>query len=226
MRDAAYELLLKSSRREIHAKVAVQQPKKEMSPEVVADQPELLAYHYSLAGNAELAVRYWLIGGHRAHGRSANVEAIAQFEKALELLETLPKTPTRDETELEIWSLTDPLGLCLVAVRGYSADDTRKSFERAYALSADFGGPLREFQAIFGMRGYYRMVARHDRSIELGETLLTKAEALHQPITLAVGHRALGSTLFTLGDFSGAREHLEKAISRVPPASTERKSLS
>jgi tetratricopeptide (TPR) repeat protein len=221
MRDAAYESLLKSSRREIHAKVAA--TIEEMSPEVVADQPELLAYHYSLAGNAELAVRYWLIGGHRAHGRSANVEAIAQFEKALESLETLPKTPTRDETELEI-QLT--LGLCLVAVRGYSADDTRKSFERAYALSADFGGPLREFQAIFGMWGHYWMVARHDRSIELGETLLTKAEALHQPITLAVGHRALGSTLFTLGDFSGAREHLEKAISLVPPASMERRSLS
>ncbi len=100
MRDAAYESLLKSSRREIHAKVAA--TIEEMSPEVVADQPELLAYHYSLAGNAELAVRYWLIGGHRAHGRSANVEAIAQFEKALELLETLPKTPTRDATELEI----------------------------------------------------------------------------------------------------------------------------
>jgi tetratricopeptide (TPR) repeat protein len=219
MRDAAYESLLKSTRRELHAKVAA--TIEEMSPEVAADEPELLAHHYSLAGNAESAVRYWVIGGDRAHGRSANLEAIGQFEKALEHLILLPEAQTRDETELEIQL---SLGLCLVAVRGYSAEGTRKSFERAYALSARFGGPLKEIQAIFGLWGHYWMVARHDRSIEFGEMLLAKAELLHQPITLSVAHRALGSTMFTFGNFSRAREHLEKAISLLPCASTEKRS--
>ena len=135
----------------------------------------------------------------------------------------LPEAPTRDETELEIQL---SLGLCLVAVRGYSAEDTRKSFERAYALSAYCGGPLKEIQAIFGLWGHYWMIARHDRSIEFGEMLLAKAEPLHQPITLALAHRALGSTLFTLGDFSRAREHLDKAISLLPRASAEQRSQS
>ena len=68
-------------------------------------------------------------------------------------------------------------------------------------------------QAIFGLWGHYWMKAEHDRAIALGETLLAKGETLGDPTVLAVGHRALGCTLFTFGDFVRAREHLEEAIS-------------
>lgn len=221
LRDAAYESLLKSSRREIHARVAAVIEKE--CPEILAGQPELLAYHYSLAGNAESALRYWLVGGRRARSRSANLEAAGQFQKALECLALLPETRERCETELEIQL---SLGLCLVAVRGYSADDTRKSFERARALSAQLGEPDKEIQAIFGLWGHHWMRARHDQAIELGETLLAKGEARHDPIARAVGHRSLGSTLFTRGDFDGAREHLERAISLAREADVEASSLS
>ena len=45
------------------------------------------------------------------------------------------------------------------------------------------------------------------------ETLLARAELLRDPIAVVVGHRAIGSTLFTCGDFVRAQEHLEGAIS-------------
>jgi tetratricopeptide (TPR) repeat protein len=208
VRDAAYESLLKSSRREIHARVGAVIEKE--WPEIVAGQPELLAHHYSLAGNPELAVRYWVIGGQRARSRSANLEAIGQFQKALESLELLPETPSRNGAELDIQLSR---GLCSIAARGYSADDTRKPFERACALSALLGEPYKEIQAIFGLWGHYWMRAQHDRAIELAETLLGKANTLRDPIGLVVGHRSLGSTLFTLGEFARAQEHLERAIS-------------
>lgn len=207
VRDAAYDSLLKSSRREIHSRVGSIIWKE--WPDIVASQPELLAHHYGLAGNAELAMRYWLLGGQRARNRSANLEATGQLQKALECLELLTETRERKETELEIQL---SLGLCFIAVRGYSADDTRKSFERACNLSAELGEPRKELQAIFGLWGHYWMRARHDRAIELGETLLAKAAPLHDPTALIVGYRSLGSTLFTLGDFVRARDHLEHAV--------------
>ena len=207
VRDAAYESLLKSSRREIHARVGavIEQER----PEVVASQPELLAHHYSLAGNAELAVRYWMMGGQRARSRSANVEAQVQFQKALEFLEQLPDTPTRRENELEIQLA---IGLCSIAVHGYSSDGTRKAFERACSLSAQLGQPHREIQSIFGLWGHFWMRAQHDRAIALAEMLLAKSEMLSDPVGLVVGHRSLGSTLFTRGEFVRARQHLERAI--------------
>jgi class 3 adenylate cyclase/tetratricopeptide (TPR) repeat protein len=207
VRDAAYESLLKSSRREIHATVA-ETIEKEW-PDIVSSQPELLAYHYGLAGKAEPAVRYWIAGGHRARDRSANLEAAGQFQKALEFLMLLPDGRERSETELEIQL---SLGFCLVAVRGYAADDTRNAFERASSLSAQLGEQRKELQAIFGLWGHYWMRARHDQAVEFGERLLAKAEPLADPMEMAVGHRALGSTLFTLGEFVRARKHLEQAI--------------
>ena len=111
------------------------------------------------------------------------------------------------------WRSSSSLGLCFIAVRGYSADDTRKSFERACALSAQLGEPQKEIRALFGLWGHYWMRARHDRAIELAETLLARAELLRDPIAVVVGHRAIGSTLFTRGDFVRAQEHLERAIS-------------
>lgn len=216
LRDAAYESLLKSTRREIHAQVGA--ALESDSPEILADQPELLAYHYNLAGNAELAARYWVMGGQRARSRSANVEAMEQFRKALESLTLLPDTPTRSATELAIQL---SLGLCSIAVRGYSADETRKSFERACSLSAQLGEPQKEIQAIFGLWGHYWMRAQHDRAMELAETLLARAELLADPVGLVVGHRSLGSTLFSRGDFVRAQEHLERAMSLARQSTSE-----
>jgi class 3 adenylate cyclase/tetratricopeptide (TPR) repeat protein len=221
LRDAAYESLLKSTRREIHARVGAIIEKEWM--EIVAGQPELLAYHYSLAENPELAVRYWLLGGRRARSRSANLEAAGLFQRALESLELLPETPQRGETELEIQL---SLGLCFIAVLGYSADETRKAFERACILSAQLGERYKEIQAIFGLWGHYWMRASHDRAMELAESMLSKGEGLRDPTALVVGHRSLGSTLFTLGDFTRAQEHLGRAISLAQRANSEGLSLS
>ena len=213
--------LLNSTRREIHAKVGA--AIEEESPEIIDDQPELLAYHYSMAGVAELAVRYWMLGGRRARSRSANLEATVQFQKALEFVQLQPVTPERTAAELEIQL---SLGLCSIAVHGYSSDDARKAFERACSLSTDAGDPNKEIQAIFGLWGHYWMIARHDRAIELSETLLGCAERLNDPIALTVGHRSLGSTLFTLGDFVRARLQLELAVAPKQVNATDAPSLS
>ncbi len=80
-------------------------------------------------------------------------------------------------------------------------------------MSAQLGEPQKEIRALFGLWGHYWMRAQHDRAIELAETLLARADLLRDPVAVIVGHRAIGSTLFTRGDFVRAREHLERAIS-------------
>ena len=125
----------------------------------------------------------------------------------------LPPTAERISTEMDT-NLS--LGLCCIALHGYSADVTRKSFERASELSAQVGEPRKEIQAIFGQWGHFWMRAQHARAIELSETLLAKAELLHDDMVRVVAHRCLGSTLFTLGRFEPARAHLERALTIRP----------
>jgi class 3 adenylate cyclase/tetratricopeptide (TPR) repeat protein len=207
LRDAAYDSLLRSSRRGIHAKVAAALEAE--SPELTAVQPELLAYHYALAVNAKLASQYWLAGARRARDRWANAEAIVQFQKALESLAMLPDSGDRTLTELEIQL---SLGFCCIAAHGYSADTTRNAFERAQELSEQAADSEKQIQAVYGLWGHFWMRARHDRALEIASLLLEKAKRLPHLMMPLLAHRALGSTLFTFGDFVRAREHLERAV--------------
>jgi class 3 adenylate cyclase len=207
LRDAAYDSLLRSSRRGIHAKVAAALEAE--SPELAAVQPELLAYHYTLAADAQLASRYWLAGARRARDHWANAEAIVQFQKALESLAMLPNSSDRTFTELEIQL---SLGFCCIAAHGYSADTTRDAFERAQELGEQAADTEKQIQAVYGLWGHFWMRARHDRALEIASLLLEKAQNISHPMMPLLAHRALGSTLFTFGQFTGAREHLERAV--------------
>src|SRR5262249_59396977 len=88
IRDAAYGTLLKSRRRELHAAIAGALG--DRFPETVETMPELLAHHFTQAGEVEAAWRQWQRAGQLAVARSALREAAGHFTTALDLLGTLP----------------------------------------------------------------------------------------------------------------------------------------
>src|SRR5262249_49447742 len=100
IRDAAYGTLLKSRRRELH--VAIARALADRFPDSVETMPELLAHHYTEAGELETAWRQWQRAGELAVGRSALLEAAGHFTTALELLGTLPDAPGRVQQALNL----------------------------------------------------------------------------------------------------------------------------
>src|SRR5215470_12255422 len=74
------------------------------SPEMMENQPELLAQHFAQAGLVEKSVAYWGKAGHRSAARSAMAEAAAQFRKGLDQLVLLPNNRERQQQELEFYS--------------------------------------------------------------------------------------------------------------------------
>src|ERR1019366_958203 len=69
--------------------------------ERVKMEPELLAYHYEQAGLPAPAVNYWHLAAPRAAERSANIQALNHFNRALHLLKELPKGLERNILELQ-----------------------------------------------------------------------------------------------------------------------------
>ncbi len=207
LRDAIYNSLLRSRRQEIHASIG--RILETHFAELVESQPEILAYHHGEAGNPELAVKHWRAAGSRAVANSANVEAIANFRKALELLATLPDSTERDERESEIQL---ELGIPLIAVRGYASVETREAFVRARALSLKLDHAPNYFQALFGLWGHSWMTGRHDEALDKANEFLPKSLASGDPILAMVAHRMMGSTLLTVGEFEKARGHFEQTI--------------
>ena len=207
LRDAIYDSLLKSKRQQIHADIAA--ILEHDFPRLVENQPEVLAFHYQEAGNHQMAIRYWFESGQRALAHSANVEAIANFRKALQLLNALPETPERTKQEIDIQLA---LGIPLIAVKGYTAAETREAFSRARTLCLRLGNIPEYFQALFGLWGNRWMGGRNDQALPMADEFLSRARALSDPVLLMVAHRVMGSTLLTVGDFQSSANHFEATI--------------
>ena len=207
LRDAIYDSLLRSKRQQIHADIAA--ILEQDFPELVENQPEVLAYHYEEANNHRQAIRCWFEAGQRALANSANVEAIANFRKALQLLNALPETPERTREEIGIQLA---LGIPLIAVRGYASAETREAFARARTLCLQLGDIPEYFQALFGLWGHSWMGGKNDEALQMAEEFLTRSQALSDPVPLMVAHRVMGSTLLTIGNFQSSANHFEKAI--------------
>jgi class 3 adenylate cyclase/tetratricopeptide (TPR) repeat protein len=207
LRDAIYDSLLKSKKQQIHADIAA--ILENDFPEVVENHPEVLAYHYQEAGNHQLAIRCWFVSGQRALSHSANVEAIANFRKALQLLNALPETPERTKQEIDIQLA---LGIPLIAVRGYASEETREAFSRARTLCLRLGNLPEYFQALFGLWGHSWMSGKNDEALPMADEFLSRSRALSDPVPLMVAHRVMGSTLLTIGEFQSSRNHFEEAI--------------
>jgi len=207
LRDAIYDSLLRSKRQQIHADIAAILEHDYL--ELAENQPQVLAYHYQEAGNHQLAIRCWLESGQGALAQSANVEAIAGFRKALQLLDALPDTPERIRQEIDIQLA---LGIPLIAVQGYASAETREAFSRARTLCLRLGNIPEYFQALFGLWGHSWMGGKNDDALRLADEFLSRSRALSEPVPLMVAHRVMGSTLLTIGEFQSSAEHFEESI--------------
>ena len=207
LRDAIYDSLLRSKRQQIHADIATILERD--YPELTENQPEVLAHHYQEAGNHPLAIRCWLASGQRALTRSANIEAIASFRMALQILNVLPETPDRKKQEIAIQLA---LGIPLIAVQGYASAETREAFSRAHALCLQFGNIPEYFQAVFGLWGHSWMSGKNDDALGMADEFLSQAQLLSEIVPLMVAHRMMGSTLLTVGDFKSSANHFEETI--------------
>ena len=220
IQDAAYENLLKSRRQALHRRVA--ETLRDNVAVAAAAEPELLAHHFTQAGLAEAAIEWWGKAGQRSLERSALVEAVAQFTRALEQIATLAATPAlrREQIKLQVAIITP-----LSHVKGYAAPDTKAAAERARLLieQADTLGetpedPLLLFSVLYGFFAVNFTTFNADVCRDLAAQFLALAEKQKTSGPLVFGHSFLGAALLLAGDFAEARAHLDQGIALYDPA--------
>jgi len=84
VRDAAYATLLKSSRQQLHARIA--QAIERLRPEIAVGQPEIVAHHFIEGSLLDQGAIYLLAAGRLAKARHAVREAVSQLETCLRLM--------------------------------------------------------------------------------------------------------------------------------------------
>jgi len=209
LRDAIYNSLLKSSRQQIHPEIAAILTNH--FSELCENRPEILAYHHSEAGNHELATRCWYKAGQHALAHSANIEAIAHFRRALAAISALPDTLERTKEEIRVQLA---LGIPLIAVQGYAAEETREAFARARSLCLKLDSRSEYFQALYGLWGHAWMSGKNDEALNMAEEFLSRSRASRETVPLMMAHRVMGSTLLTVGEFELSRQHFDESIAR------------
>jgi predicted ATPase len=212
VQDAAYQSLLKRTRRYYHGQVA--ELLETRFPEIVQTQHELVAHHYTEAGQAEQAVEHWHQAGQQALRRSANPEAVGHLRKELEVLMTLPKSAERDRTE---FALQTSLGPALMATKGYAAPEVGEAYVRARELCEQVGETGELFTVLWGMWLYHTVRAEHHTALELGDRLDGLAEKLSDTSYLLEVRLALGVGYLFTGELQSSREHLEKCLQLYDP---------
>jgi tetratricopeptide (TPR) repeat protein len=179
-------------------------------PAICEIQPELLAHHYMEAGVLAQAIPYW----QRTIERSANLEAIGHLTTGLKVLKTLPDTPERTQQEL---TLHTALGVPLRATKGLGALEVGHVYARARELCQQVEETPQLFPVLRGLWEFYELQGELQTARELGEQLLTLAQRVREVDLLLVAHNVLGDTLVWLGEFAGAREHLEQGMALYNP---------
>ena len=219
VQDAAYSTLLREPRRTLHARIA--DILESQFAEIAENQPELLARHCNEAGLIEKAASLWGKAGQRSLARSALMEAVEQFTRALAQIATLRGTPAlrREEIKLQVALITP-----LIHVKGWAAPETKATAERARllieqaeALGEPAEDPLLLFSVLYEIWAANFVAFNGDAMRSLAGQFVALAEKQGATVPLMIGHRLMGTSLLVTGGIAESRAHFDQAIALYDP---------
>jgi hypothetical protein len=170
IREAAYDSMPRERRQRVHASIAEGLERK--FPRLAETEPDVLAHHHDRAGAVERAIHFWQLAAQRSSFASAHLEAIAQIDRALELM----RGASTSGTEVEEAQLLLTRGAIIVAKRGYTDPDAKACFERIVALVPAQGDTLQlAFAARWGLWYFNNTTANLRESCALADDLRSLA---------------------------------------------------
>jgi class 3 adenylate cyclase/tetratricopeptide (TPR) repeat protein len=211
IQDAAYDSLLKSRRQALHRRAA------EALLTAPDPQPELVAHHFSEAGETEPAIEWWGKAGDAALGRSAFQEAIARLGKAIQMADNTSAIPQKSNrartTDAGDRSrIRGEYARALMWGRGIGAEETKAALERTgHELVAETAG-RNDGVAILARWAKFFMLGQFELAQNDAESVLRAIECEGRPKDAALAHVYFGSTSLCRGDLRLAREHLDKVL--------------
>ena len=208
IQDAAYQSLLRRTRQHYHREVASLLSSQFV--ETVETSPEILAHHYTEAGDNDQAIDYWLRAGQLALQRSANHEAIGHLNKGLSLL---PEGTPNAAQEL---GLQRALGTAYMATKGYGAPETAAAFDRARRLCSEVDDDT-IFPVMFGVWVSALTRAMHPTAYEVAVETQDLAQRTQDPYVRFAGQVMVAISHLHMGSLLDAKDHFDTVLDTTDP---------
>ncbi|MCY1072866.1 protein kinase domain-containing protein [Archangium lansingense] len=209
--EAAYQSLTRAERRRYHQRIA--QVLKERFPEVGRARPELLAHHYTEAGESAPAILYWIWAGWLAIQRMALAEGVQDFSRAQELLRGLPEASRLPSQELTVLTA---LGYSQALLQGFSSPEAARTFAQVWELlrsmdelAPNLGGSL------WILFSYHLQRAEFFPGRELAEQVAREGERQRSPELLALGNEMLAIGSSFAGHVRSALEYSGRTMAHA-----------
>ena len=204
MRDAAYDILLKDLRRDVHKQIP-QIARKHFDGTAEA-RPANLAFHHYRAQMWAEACACWLEAAQEMQHFSAHSEAIDYCKRALEANSARSENDPRLDIEIEIREL---LFISQEASEWWSKD-IAENLSRIQTLRTERGDVAELLTVVHGLAGDHLLEGRLGQARELAEHMLTLNGATTQ-FAQILGSRVLGICDFFSGEMEGAKAYFERA---------------
>jgi predicted ATPase len=141
------------------------------------------------------------------------VEAINHLQRGLELLKTLPETPTRLQLELDLQVM---FSMALYVTQGPTSD-VERAYARARELCQQVEDTPKLFPVLRGLIVYYQGREQLQTAYQLAEQLIRLAQSQPDPTHLLLAHYELGRLLFLRGEPAAAHTHHTQALAIYTP---------
>jgi class 3 adenylate cyclase len=206
IQDAAYDALLRSERRELHARVG--QVISESFPEIVEAHPELLAGHWAGAGEDDKAIAAYREAAQRAAARAAHVEAASHLQAALALVRRRAEGQARAGAELP---LLLGLAVSLAATKGYTAPEVGVALAEARAICDSLGNVAGLFAVLIGLCNFHSVAGDMAAATEAALHCQRIGEETGLPAHRIQASFVVGYCHYSKGELVEARHGLERA---------------
>ena len=197
LQDAAYNCLLLASRKKLHRQIA------EALTRTSPDDFSLLAHHWERAEQFDNALSNWRKAAARAHKRYDGPEAIAQYLRAIDVINQQPITPETNSLLVET---------LLAAVENWVLwrnDSEQESTLRHIDRAIDFAiasGDAKSGSRLELYKGY------HTSDESLLDSALAHAESSGDQELLAYVSYKYSDYLGKLARYEDSHKHVEQAI--------------
>ncbi|MCY1074288.1 protein kinase domain-containing protein [Archangium lansingense] len=206
--EAAYQSLPRSERRQHHqhiARVLVAR-----FPAVVEARPEVLAYHYTEAGEPALAIPSWYQAGMLAFKRMATPEVVGHLSRAQALLRGLPEPLGHPVQELQ---LLTGLGYAQAVLQGFGSPEVTRTYTRVWELVRRMDELTPQLESsLWIIFNFHQQRAELHLCHELAEKVVRQGERQRSPELLAMGYQMRAGELSSKGRARSALESSERAM--------------
>jgi tetratricopeptide (TPR) repeat protein len=205
VQEAAYESLLKRTRRDVHRRIA--QVLEAQFPETAATAPALLAHHALRGELWDEALAYLRQAGEQAVACSAYRETVAAFEQALATIQHLPESHAALTQTLDL-RLALHNALYLLGEHG----QVLVNLQEAQTLAETLGDRHRLGWVAVYLLAHFVVVCEPGQALICGQRALAIAADLGEASLTVTAQGWLGSLYRGLGDYGRSADFYQKIV--------------